>query len=74
MEEEVSPMAVPKRKSTTSRRGMRRSHDAQHAPALAVDKATKSVHRPHHIDLNTGYYNGKQVWFKEDDDDTADEG
>lgn len=68
-------MAVPKRKTTPGRRNMRRSHHALDNPAMSVDKATKSVHRPHHIDLKTGFYGGKQVLFREDEeenDDTAD--
>jgi len=28
---------------------------------------SKSVHRPHHVDLRTGLYRGKQVLFKDDD-------
>jgi large subunit ribosomal protein L32 len=59
-------MAVPKRKTTQSRKGMRRSHDAISAPALSIDKKTKSVHRPHHVDLKTGFYRGKQVLFDDD--------
>lgn len=63
-------MAVPKKKTSRRRRGNRRSHDALQLPGLSVDKQTKSVHRPHHVDLKTGYYRGKQVLFQEDD--TAD--
>jgi ribosomal protein L32 len=33
---------------------------------MSIDKATKSVHRPHHIDLRTGMYGGRQVLFKDD--------
>jgi large subunit ribosomal protein L32 len=66
-------MAVPKRKSTPSRRGMRRSQQGLSVPGLAVDKQTKSVHRSHHIDLKTGMYRGKQVLFTEaEDSDSAD--
>lgn len=61
-------MAVPKRKVTRSRRNQRRSHDALQPPALAVDKQTKSVHRPHHVDLKTGFYRGRQVLFPEDNE------
>ncbi|MDA3962485.1 MAG: 50S ribosomal protein L32 [Planctomycetota bacterium] len=59
-------MAVPKKKTTKSRRNMRRSHDALDTPAMSIDKQTKSVHRPHHVDLKTGYYRGKQILFRED--------
>ena len=54
-------MAVPKSKITKSRRGMRRSHDAIDIDAYVENKDTGELHRPHHIDLKTGMYNGKQV-------------
>lgn len=60
-------MAVPKKKISKSRRGNRRSHDALSPVGLSVDKLTKSIHRPHHVDLKTGYYRGKQVLFQEDE-------
>ena len=64
-------MAVPKKRQTKSRRNKRRSHDALSGPALSIDKQTKSVHRPHHVDLKTGYYRGKQVLFQEDEADAG---
>jgi large subunit ribosomal protein L32 len=64
-------MAVPKRRVCHSRKKMRQSHQALSTPALAVDKTSKSVHRPHHIDLRTGLYNGKQVLFQEDGADAG---
>ena len=54
-------MAVPKSKISTSRRGMRRSHDRLNGAAYVEDKDTGELHRPHHIDLKTGMYRGKQV-------------
>jgi large subunit ribosomal protein L32 len=54
-------MAVPKRKTSPSRRGMRRSHDALTAPTVVEDKDTGEFRRPHHIDLKTGMYRGRQV-------------
>lgn len=54
-------MAVPKRKTTPSKRGMRRSADALKAPAYIEDKNTGEYRRPHHIDLKTGMYRGRQV-------------
>lgn len=59
-------MAVPKRRVSHARKKRRQSHQALAKPALSIDKATKSVHRPHHIDLRTGMYNGRQVLFKDD--------
>lgn len=54
-------MAVPKSKITRSRRGMRRSHDALSTDAYVESKETGELHRPHHIDLKTGMYKGRQV-------------
>ena len=54
-------MAVPKRKVTKSKRDMRRDHDAISADAYVEDKVTGELHRPHHIDLKTGMYKGRQV-------------
>ncbi|MBO0662257.1 50S ribosomal protein L32 [Jiella sp. MQZ9-1] len=54
-------MAVPKRKVTPSKRGMRRSADAIKAPTYIEDKNSGELRRPHHIDLKTGMYRGKQI-------------
>ena len=56
----VKNMAVPKSKITKSKRNMRRAHDALVADAYVEDKVTGELHRPHHIDLKTGMYRGKQ--------------
>jgi large subunit ribosomal protein L32 len=55
------PMAVPKRKTSPSRRGMRRSADALAAPTYVEDKDSGELRRPHHVDLKTGMYRGKQI-------------
>ena len=54
-------MAVPKRKVSKSKRDMRRAHDSLSNDAYVEDKVTGELHRPHHIDLKTGMYNGRQV-------------
>jgi large subunit ribosomal protein L32 len=54
-------MAVPRRKTSLSRRGMRRSADAISAPTYVEDKDSGELRRPHHIDLKTGMYRGRQV-------------
>jgi large subunit ribosomal protein L32 len=54
-------MAVPKRKTSPSRRGMRRSADALKKPTYIEDKDSGELRRPHHIDLKTGMYKGRQV-------------
>jgi len=52
-------MAVPRRKTSPSRRGMRRSADALKAPTYVEDKDSGELRRPHHIDLKTGMYRGR---------------
>jgi large subunit ribosomal protein L32 len=54
-------MAVPRRKTSPSRRGMRRSADALRPAAYVEDKDSGELRRPHHIDLKTGMYRGRQV-------------
>mgnify|MGYP001370496889 CR=1 FL=1 len=53
-------MAVQQNRKTSSRRDMRRSHDALQGPALSVDPASGEVHRRHHIS-RSGYYRGRRV-------------
>lgn len=54
-------MAVPKRKTSPSKRGMRRSHDGLSVTNWVEDDKTGEPKRNHHIDLKTGMYKGKQV-------------
>ncbi len=54
-------MAVPKRKTSPSRRGMRRSADGLKQPSYTEDKNSGELRRPHHIDLKTGMYRGRQI-------------
>ena len=53
-------MAVPKRKTTPSKRGMRRAHSALNQINLAEDSVSGELKRTHHISKD-GYYNGKKV-------------
>ncbi len=53
-------MAVPKRKTSKSKRDMRRSHDALSKTNIVEDKTTGELKRPHHVSAD-GYYNGRQV-------------
>ena len=64
-------MAVPKSKITKSKRNMRRAHDALSSDAYVEDKTTGELHRPHHIDLKTGMYRGKQELKVKDRIETA---
>jgi large subunit ribosomal protein L32 len=54
-------MGVPKRKLSPSRAGMRRSASALKKPTYVEDKDSGELRRPHHIDLKTGMYRGRQV-------------
>jgi large subunit ribosomal protein L32 len=55
-------MAVPKRKTSPMKRGFRRSADALKAPAYVEDKDSGELRRPHHVDLKTGMYRGRQIF------------
>ena len=60
-------MAVPKRKTTPSKRGMRRAHDRLGAATYIEDKDSGELRHPHHIDLKSGMYRGKQILTPSDD-------
>jgi large subunit ribosomal protein L32 len=62
--EEYVAMAVPKRKTSPAKRGMRRSADALKAPTYVEDKDSGELRRPHHVDLKTGMYRGRQILTK----------
>ena len=53
-------MAVQKSKKSTSRRGMRLSHDGLRMATLSIDATSGELHRRHHITAN-GYYRGRKV-------------
>jgi large subunit ribosomal protein L32 len=59
-------MAVQKSKKSTSRRGMRRSHDALTASTLSTEPETGETHLRHHISAD-GYYRGRKVAPGKDD-------
>ena len=54
-------MAVPKRKITKSRSGMRRSHIKVSPKNIIEDKKSGEYRLSHHLDLKTGTYKGRQV-------------
>ena len=54
-------MAVPKRKTSKSRRNKRRSHHNISSANVIEDNKTGEYSLSHHIDLKTGLYNGKQI-------------
>ncbi|HKI82055.1 MAG TPA: 50S ribosomal protein L32 [Pseudodesulfovibrio sp.] len=53
-------MAVQQNRKTSSKRGMRRAHDALRPAGLSVEPTTGEVHRRHHISPD-GYYRGRKV-------------
>ncbi len=66
-------MAVPKKKVSKSRRDKRRTHHRIAPPAVVEDRDTGEFRRPHHIDLKTGMYRGRQVLIRREREE-AEEG
>ena len=54
-------MAVPKRKTSISRKRMRRSHHRISLKNIVEDKKSGEYKLSHHVDLKSGYYNGKKI-------------
>ena len=55
-------MAVPKRKQSPSRTGMRRSQNMKFSSKNIVeDKKSGEYRLPHHLHVKTGMYRGRQV-------------
>ena len=54
-------MAVPKRNTTPSRSGKRRSHIRFSTKNVVEDKQSGEYRLSHHIDLKTGIYKGRQI-------------
>ena len=54
-------MAVPKRKTTRSRSGKRRSHIKFAKKNIVEDKNSGEYRLSHHLDPKTGMYKGRQV-------------
>ena len=55
-------MAVPKRKTSVSRKKLRRSHHRLKNPNIIEDKKSGEYRLSHHVDLKTGYYKGRQIF------------
>lgn len=56
-------MAVPKKKTSKSRRNQRRSHDALVRINVIVDKNTGEYRLPHHLDNTSGEYRNRQIFI-----------
>jgi len=54
-------MAVPKKKTSPSRRNMRRSHHALKPAAYGECPNCGELKRPHHLCPSCGYYDGREV-------------
>jgi large subunit ribosomal protein L32 len=54
-------MAVPKKKTSPSRRNMRRSHHALKKTNVVENQTTGEQSLPHHVSAD-GYYRGRQVF------------
>ena len=65
-------MAVQKSKKTSSKRGMRRSHDHIDLPKLSQDPVSGETHIRHHVSKN-GFYKGNQVIIPKSADSSNDE-
>ena len=64
-------MAVPKRKTSQSKRNMRRSHDSIDQLNIILDKNSGEPRLTHRIDLSTGIYNGKTILIKKEKPDNS---
>jgi large subunit ribosomal protein L32 len=57
----VCRIMVVRMRHTRSHTANRRSHHALTTPEMAVCKNCGAMHRPHHMCLACGFYNGRQV-------------
>jgi large subunit ribosomal protein L32 len=64
-------MAVPKRKTSTSVRNMRRSHHALKAAKVGECQNCGEIRRPHHICRHCGFYDGRQVYTQKTEEEAA---
>lgn len=65
-------MAVPKKKTSKSKRNMRRAHDALSGINIVEDKQSGELRLPHHIGAD-GTYNGREVIIIPDDPEEEDQ-
>lgn len=59
-------MAVPKRKTSKSRRDKRRSHHALKAPNLSLCPNCREPRPPHRVCPHCGFYRGRNVFGEEE--------
>ncbi|HCS93563.1 MAG: 50S ribosomal protein L32 [Bavariicoccus seileri] len=53
-------MAVPKRRTSKSRKNKRRTHQKLAVPGMTIDPETGDLIRSHHVSPS-GYYKGRKV-------------
>ena len=53
-------MAVQQNRKTSSKRDMRRSHDALGKPTLSIDSTSGETHLRHHVSRD-GFYRGRKA-------------
>ena len=63
-------MAVHKRKTSVSKRNMRRSHDSLKKINVILDKDSGEPRLSHRIDLSTGMYKGREILKKKTKEDS----
>ena len=56
-------MAVPKRKTTKSRAGKRRSHTRLNSKNIIEDKKSGEYRLSHHMDLKTSHHDNLILYF-----------
>ena len=66
-------MAVPKRKTTPSKRNMRRSHDSLLKQNVMECPNCGELKRPHHICASCGFYGDKEVVLVTEENDLDDD-
>ena len=66
-------MAVPKKKTSKSKRDMRRSHHAITKVNVIVDKESGEYRLAHHMSLKDGTYNDRQIVIKKIKEEGDDE-
>ncbi len=59
-------MAVPKRRTSKSKKNMRRTHKKHDAPQFTVCPECGEAKMPHRVCPSCGMYKGKQVIEEED--------
>ena len=54
-------MPVPKKRTSKSRQGQRRSHDKLGQPTMSECPQCHEMHSPHHVCSHCGFYKDKEV-------------